>query len=358
MNFLSRPGSCLILIGLLAGLAVEPRPHASSSFAPSLGQVSGTATTRGVDALPPVPTRDEVAAVKMTFQGLTVKTMEYGSIPWFTVALSSLNPPDRSAAYAALHAAGDTHLGIAVSWRYHANQGYSYPVPGRDLTSDLPTFRALVEEAIRNRFVVLVFLAGDGESNPAGGYNDSVGWTYGRAWLMDHLDEIVGVLRQSPDLTPYCLFLPGFDGVVPGWSAAGVDAYLLHARSVVGAQGHLGLELGSGFAHWGRGADNYRSPAGQALDVILNEFPGPPAGDPLWQVAARMLGPAYHRPPDQPAGNDRMPPFYLAGGTPRGRFHAVALEFDLFRFVRGRVTADVVRRERDQLRAIGYSYVG
>src|SRR5262249_50430831 len=92
-------------------------------------------------ALPPIPTRDQLCGVRMTFQGLTIQTTQFGAIPWFTIALSSLNMPDRLAAYAALHAAGDTHVGLAVSWNYQHNQGYSYPVPGRDLTTDLGTFR-------------------------------------------------------------------------------------------------------------------------------------------------------------------------------------------------------------------------
>lgn len=335
------------------------------------GQMSFLAgvTVTDTPALPPPPTRDQIGAVKLSFQGLNVTLPGYGTIPWFEPAISSLDAAGRQAVYAAKHAAGDTHLAIALSWNYSGDGGYSYPVPGRDLSGDLPAFRALVEEAIRNGFYVLAFLAGDGESRPGGGYNDPVGWTYGHAWLMQNLPAIVAALQQPADLTPYVVLLPGWDGVVPGWAPdasdpgsgtyrypAELDNYLLKARALVPG-GYLGVELASGYCHWGGGAENYTSPAGQALDVILQEFPGPPTGDQVWQIAGRELGPAYVRPPDQPAGDDPGPPAYLSHGTPRGRYFPVAYEYDEYRWVRGRVSADDVRREQAYLRSVGYPQV-
>jgi hypothetical protein len=322
-------------------------------------------------ALPPPPTRDQIGGVNLTFQGLTVTLPTYGTIPWFEPAISSLSASDRSIVYTAKHAAGDTHLIVALSWNYAGDGGYSYPIPGTDLSGNLPAFRALVEEAIENGFYVLAFLAGDGESNPAGGYNDPVGWTYGYTWLMQHMGAIVNALQQPMDLTPYVIFVPGWDSVVPGWAPdasnptsgtyvypSELDNYLLLARSLVGSNGYLGVELAAGYAHWGGGAANYTSPAGQTLDVILQEFPGPPTGDQVWQIAGRELGPMYHRPPDQPVDDDPSPPWYLQPGTPRGRYFPIGFEFDAYRWVRGQVTADQIQQERMYLRAVGFAWSG
>jgi hypothetical protein len=241
-------------------------------------------------------------------------------------------------------------------------------VPGTDLTGDLPAYRALVQEAIENGFYVMAFLSGDGQSPAGGGYNDPVGWTYGYQWLMQNLPSIVASLQQPPDLTPYVIFVPGFDGVVPGgWLPdasdptstvyqypSQLDDYLVQARSLVGANGYLGVELEGGSCDWGGSAGNYTSPAGQDLDLVLQEFPGPPTGDQVWQVAARELGPSYVRPPDQPVGDDPSPPWYLSPGTPRGPFVPIAFEYDEYRWVRGDVTAGVIATEQAYLRAAGY----
>ncbi|HEY8039878.1 MAG TPA: hypothetical protein VIF15_08805 [Polyangiaceae bacterium] len=305
---------------------------------------------------PAAPTRAGVLSVKLTFQGLTVTLPTYGAIPWFEPAITSLDAASRKLVYQAKHAAGDTHIGMAVSWAYMNDGGYSYPVPGLDLTGNLPAFRALVVEAIENGFTPVIFLAGDGESPAGGGYNDPNGWTYGYSWLMAHLPAIVASLQQPFDLTPYCLLVPGWDGVMPGWQPSELDAYLLQARSLL-PNGYVGLELASGTCHWGGGAANYTSPSGQALDAILQEFPGPPTGDQVWQIAARELGPAYVRPPDQPAGDDPSPPFYLPGGTPRGPWFVVAYEYDEYRWVRAQVTATQIQTERQYLATMGYGHV-
>ncbi len=67
---------------------------------------------------PPVPTRDQVCSVRLTFQGLTVDTADHGTLPWFEAALTSLSAGDRARVYAAKHAAGDTHCIVALTWNY------------------------------------------------------------------------------------------------------------------------------------------------------------------------------------------------------------------------------------------------
>jgi hypothetical protein len=308
------------------------------------------------EASSPRPTRDQVLSVKMTFQGLSVTLPTVGTIPWFEPAISSLDTASRQIVYQAKHAAGDTHLAISISWAYMNDGNYSYPIAGTDLTGDLPAFRALVAEVIADGFFPVLFLAGDGESTGDGGYNDPDGWSYGYGWLTAHLPQIVAVLQAPTDLTPYCLLVPGWDGVTPVWQPSEIDSYLVQARSLLPA-GYLGLEIAAGAADWGSGAANYTSAGGQALDVVLQEFPGPPTGDQVWQIAARELGPAYVRPPDQPAGDDPAPPFYLAGGTPRGPWVPVAFEFDEYRWVRAQVTAAQIGEERQYLTTMGYAHV-
>lgn len=188
------------------------------------------------EAAPPAPTREQVLSVKLTFQGLSVTLPTYGTIPWFEPAISSLDAASRQIVYQAKHAAGDTHIGIAISWAYMNDGNYSYPVPGKDLTGDLPAFRALVAEAIANGFIPVLFLAGDGESTGDGGYNDPNGWSYGYDWLAAHLPQIVGALQQPPDLTPRCIVLPGWDGVTPRL-AARADRRIPHASAVAPPEG-------------------------------------------------------------------------------------------------------------------------
>jgi hypothetical protein len=308
-----------------------------------------------VEAAAKLPTRDQVLSIALTFQGLTVTLPTYGTIPWFEPAITSLDASSRQIVYQAKHAAGDTHLAMAISWAYMNDGSYSYPVPGKDLTGDLGSFRALVAEVVANGFVPIIFLAGDGESATSG-YNDPNGWTYGYSWLMAHLPAIVDALRAPTDLTPFCILVPGWDGVMPGWKPSELSAYLVLARSLL-PNGYVGLELAAGSADWGGGAADYASPAGQALDVILQEFPGPPTGDQTWSVAARELGPAYVRPPDQPSGDDPNAPFELAGGTPRGPWFAIAYEYDEYRWVRGLVTPEQIQTERHDLHAMGYAHV-
>lgn len=330
-----------------------------------------------VPPLPPVPTRDAILSASESFQGLTVVTAQYGTLAWWEVPITSLNAADRQAVYAAKHAAGDRLISISVSWNYcGVNYGFCYPVPGRDLSKDLPALRALVLEAIQNGFYVALHMAGDGMSapkNPDGSYpyNDPVGWTYGYEWLMESTPSIVASMQQSPDLTGYMIFLPGFDGVVPGWPEPSytypgkLDQWLLLARRSLGAGGYVGVELSAGYAHWGGEGRNYTSLAGQALDIVFQEFgignPGQPGDNPdqVWQIAARELGPLYNRPPEQPAWDDPPPTAcYLCVGTPRGPFYVNAFEYDTYLWVRARITAAQVQVDRAYMRARGYKIVG
>ena len=290
-------------------------------------------------------------------QGLTVHTAQFGDLPWFGAALSSLSPEDRQAVYAAKHAVGDTHCIVDISWNY-AEPGQPYGtgnrVPPTDLSGNLPAFRALVLEIIRNNFIPMVFLAGDGDGDGIR-YNDPVGWTYGHLWLMNHLGAIVQMMAQPPDLTPYIVWSPGFDGVFYGWEPSNdkIPLFGLLFRRLL-PNGYLAIEHNTGHIPLGNGPVDYEHLM-TPYDVILTEFdPVNIHADSTWQIAARLLGPLYHRPLDQPAGDDPRPPNYLAAGTPRGRYFTSAFEVSTFVWVRGLISVEEHRNRMIYLRNLGY----
>ena len=317
----------------------------------------------GVGPLPPPPSRDRLCAVRIGFQGLTIQSREFGTFPAFGPETSSLADDDLLWYFQQVKAAGWTHVEFAVSWNYQ-EADYRYPVPGRDLSGNLPELRRRIELAIRSGLLVVLFCAGDGESNPQGGYNDPQGWTYGREWLMEHFPDIYIAMEgegtpAQPDLTRYMVFCPGYDGVWYGWKdPQAVRDWLAFAGCIIGGKGALAIEWAAGLCHLGDGAATYLGP-GQYLDVVLQEFPmgAVPTSNPdqIWQVAARTV-PAYHRPADQPAGDDPNPPHYI-GPTPRGPVFVVAYEKDTWEWVRGRITPTQVQVNRQYLADCGYPVV-
>lgn len=321
---------------------------------------------------PPAPSRDQVCGVRIGFQGVTIQTAQYGAIPAFGPETTTLDDADLTSYCQQMVAAGNTHVEIAVSWMY-SEPGYTYPVPGRDLTTDLPELhrRLVLMLGVPGVKAVLVFLAGDGRSqpkNPDGTYpyNDPQGHTYGHEWLMDNFPRIGAALF---DLRQYLLFVPGYDGVFYGWGNLPSEPPTpdLQPQRVIDfgnlfrhvlPDGYLALEHDIGHIPVGEGGADYSGPL-QSYDVILSEFDNWPAtGDPTWQIAARMLGPAYVRPSDQPSGDDPHPPFYLGPGTPRGGYFTCAYEFATYPWVRNRISAADVQKGRDYYKALGYQFTG
>lgn len=329
------------------------------------------------------PTRDQICGLKNQFQGLTVQTQQYGMLPLFDPVIGwfsgSTAQADRQACYAVHRAVGDTAVNITISGQYNeAGQAYQN-VAGRDYSTDLSALHALCQEIINNGFYVLLMMAGDGESvsdDPQSGqYNDPGGMTYGRAWLMRHFAEIHAALS---DLSPWIVFCPGYDGVVPGWQPpSGVDAFVTMARGVIGDSGYLALELSSGYCVWaGAEANNWVTPAGQCVDLILQECPvpmGPPAPPPpdfmtlpanerapwdqIWQIVGRMVQP-YNRPSEQPAGDDPNPPFLLNLGTPRGPYFYNVWEICTYSWVRNAISLSIVNQQRAYLTGLGCEHIG
>lgn len=351
------------------------------------------ALPRAASVLPAPPTRDQLCGVKCQFQGLTVVTQQYGSLPWFEPALGWLDlQADREAVYDAKAAAGDTHINLALSGSYNEpNQAYER-VQGRDYSSDMLSLRFLITEAIcagvargiPNGFRILLAMAGDGMGP------DPVGMTKGYDWLMQHFEPAWKSLRgdgtDDPDLTPWILPMPGYDGVVPGWQPwSCVNNYVRMARGVVGPTAALAIELAGGYNSWSGEANDWATADGQMFDVILSELPyqmGPPElipanlldgrdwkpmppltneqrapWDQVWQIVGALI-PNFKRPADMPHNDyPQGIPYRLAGGTPRGPFFFNAFEFDTYGWVRWCPIAQV-EKHRKALYDLGCQWVG
>jgi len=330
----------------------------------------------GGGVLPPPPTRDVICGIKTSLAGLTYQTTQYGPIPaWF---YAGLNDTDRAIARQAHLDAGDTHIPVGISEAYRES-GTLWPAElreGYDYSYDLPAFREVLLTVIKAGLLVDLPLAGDGLSVNAqpyqGEYNDPVGKTYGYQWLMNELPRIIKGLQgdgtaANPDLTPYIIFRPGWDGVFYGWGddtvpdpqPGRVKAFGELFRSLL-PNGYLAIEHTPGTIPCGEGGADYA--AGglmQNYDTILSEF-NTVHEDSCWQVVGRMVQP-YQRPPDQPAGDDPHPPFYLAPGNPRGPYFYVAFEptqGGVYQWCRGQCTLADVNNVRAYLRGLGAALTG
>lgn len=313
---------------------------------------------------PPIPTRDEVCRVLIGFQGVTIQSRQYGTFPAFGPETSSLDDDDLRSYLDQVAALGWTHVEFAVSWNYQSRD-YSYPIPGRDLSQNLPELKRRIEMAIRRGLKVALFCAGDGEGSGPG-YNDPVGWTYGRQWLMANFQRIYDAMGPTPesdkDCRPFMVFLPGYDGTDSyAWvTAQNLVDWWRFARQVIdrGSVGYLGQEWSAGHCQAGGewdGPATYINGPAMALDVILQEFPASapmPTGEPeqVWQMMGRMVRP-YHRDPNQI--DDPNPPYYLAQGTPRGPYYYVCYEYDTYYWVRGKISVQQIESDRRYLRARG-----
>ncbi|HWY34248.1 MAG TPA: hypothetical protein VNX68_06345 [Nitrosopumilaceae archaeon] len=306
---------------------------------------------------PRMPTRDEILAVQYHFQGLEVNTT-IGKLPWWENMVDFLNPSDRSSIYETKRSIGDTHVILDISGNYaEPGTAYSNIDIARDYSSNLSAFQSLVEEAINEGFYVDVRLAGDGQSNRSGTYNDPVGWTYGHDWLMSNFPRIADQLQ---DYWKYIIFTPGYDGIFYGWEPYQVVNFGRLFRLNV-KDGYLGIEHGAGTIPLGEGGSDYLSNGRmQDYDVIFGEFPGwlPNGipGDKVWQICNRMLE-NYNRPSDQPQFDDQSHHYYLSNPSPRGRFYYVIQEYDTYRWVRNQVSSSDVELERQYFRNLGAKYV-
>ena len=314
----------------------------------------------GGGAWPGAPSRERVCGVRLTFNGLTNETKQYGVQPWFEIAYQTLTDiDDRASVRAQKKAAGDTHLILEFFTRRES----IYDEPGQPWQAaitpsgedDPPWFRGLVEEVIDDGLVPIVAFDGDDGQR-------------GHANAMRQLPILMGLLESSShgSLVPYVLFARLWDGVFYGSTPEEIGAFGQAFRALAPG-GHLAIEHQPGRIPTGEGdVDWVAGGRMTTYDVLLSEFDFPPANDTVWQIAGRTIRP-YHRPPDQPAGDDPSPPFYLRTGNPKGPYFVCAFEWwALYNWVRigdplseaARAFQQQIAKERAYLRACGYAYTG
>jgi len=348
--------------------------------------------------LPPIPTRAQVCAIQHSLAGLTYHTGEFGDVPaWF---YGKLNAEDRKEARECHRKAGDTHIPFPLTEAYR-EAGTLWPPAlreGYDYTSDdgLRIFRTIAHETIAAGFFLDVPMGGDG-LGLGPGWNDPVGKTYGCGWLMRNMERMILALKgdgtpEQPDLTPYICWRPGWDAVFYGWGGeekAGMTyATPLRWRNARGPlptptaaelddqqkrvkafgdkfrqilpNGYLSIEHTPGNIPVGEGGGDYQ-PGGlmNTFDTMMGEY-DTFHQDSYWQIAGRMLD-EYHRPPDQPAGDDPHPPKYLGPDSPRGPYFYVVFEptkAGVYEWCRGRCTIEEMKQEDAYIRATGATLTG
>ena len=312
---------------------------------------------------PQAPPRDQVCGIKITFQGLTVNTQQFGSVNWFETFLQCCQPNDRQAVYDAKHAAHDTHAIVEFlpgGPVYDESPFQQFVSP--DYEAIPQAFLALIEEIILAGFIPLVVYNGDNADNPSDGYPNAA-----------RQAPILSALLASSgygDLNRYVLYGRLWDGVFYGSSPANIAAFGQLFRSLL-PNGYLAIEHNVGHIPSGGGEGDW-NPGGAMsdYDVVLSEFnnglprtndqnPDTNPGSSIWMIVDRLVRP-WNRPPDMPTGPqwDPSPPFYFASGSARGPYFYCAFEFDEYRWVRGQVSAAEVASERAYLQAMGCTFTG
>lgn len=307
---------------------------------------------------PPVPTRDQVCRMKLTFQGLTVHSDEYDAdLRYFEPAIMCLHTlEDRQRVYAAKHAAGDTHLIIELSATenpvYHSGQYADIPIIITNGELDLPLFLNRIEEILMNGFTPCVVFDGDEGDGE-----------YGDPNARRQLQMLVPLLRGSAygDLNQYVLYCRFWDGVFYGSSPENIASFGALFRSLV-PHGYLAIEHNTAHIPVGGGAGDYAHDGPMAgYDVICSEFDvsnSTPPDETVWAIALRLLGPAWRCPPDAPQDYTTayaISKWYLANGSPRGPYYAIAFEWvGAMDWVNGRSTADQEASRRRYFSALGY----
>jgi hypothetical protein len=215
---------------------------------------------------------------------------------------------------------------------------------------------------------------------------------------MKNMARMIGALQgdgtdANPDLTPYILFRPGWDGCFYGWggvepktqttyttplrwrhvnqpqaalTSAELDDQQQRVKQFgerfreVLPLGYLGIEHTPGNIPAGEGGGDY-APGGlmTTYDTMMGEY-NTFHEDSYWQIAGRMLD-DYVRPPDQPAGDDPHPPKYLGPDSPRGPYFYVVFEPTrpgVYEWCRGNCTREQMQQEDAYIRATGATLTG
>ena len=318
------------------------------------------------------PTRLEVLQVNTHFRGgIIVNSPDYGMMPWWDSALAWCPESTRTRVYiecrdSARNRFADTHkiLNIPSGQPLYnsGNNSSNYYNPSRfpalDWTNGMShldsRFTDLVDEIVGNGYKVIITM------------NEEY------AYSIQIIRMVMEVLQ--PRQVPWCLTMPGYDGVFYGWepSTTLIPGWATAARSIK-PNCILGIEFNPAHIPLGGGPADYAiGGIMDGFDCILGEFPTVPPDltnrdecDNVWQILGRCVKP-YHRDPNQPADDDPNPPFYLTP-SPRGPRTFVALEtWNPYNWVRinpndiNQVMAAQAQiySERDYFAARGCLYIG
>jgi len=309
-----------------------------------------------VPPLPPKPTREQVCGINIDFMGgVIVESGKYGKMPWYPPALSWCDQSTRELAYYATR--DKTHQIIEVPNGLplydEGNQFYSPDKFGAlDWTNGETQldsrFIDLVREVIQNNFRYIVAM------------DERV----------DHSTRIVQLVMQElakAGLEEYGEVIPGYDSVFYGWKAEQIAEWAALARGIA-PKCYLGIEHNVGHIPVGNGPSDY-SPNGlmKDYDSVLGEFGenGNIHLDSTWQILGRMIRP-YHRPPDQPDGDDPLPPFYLTDSSRGPRYYCTFETDNPYGWVRVDMNNQAaidnsikqINDDRAYLRSCGSKYLG
>lgn len=284
-------------------------------------------------------------------QGLWVTTAQFGVLPWWDAALPWLNADDRQAVYAAKHASGDRHQIIELPCGpplYDEEDGLNAYAPSKGFgaldwmhgnTAVDDRLPRLVEEVIGAGFVPELVLGGD---DGQAGYHIAV-------------QQLPLVCNALTSFKKSMLLRSGWDGVFYGYTPEQVQDFGARFRALW-PDGYLSFEMSEGKIPLGEGPSDW-TPTGRMkdFDVLHVEFnPDNLHQDSTWQISGRLLQ-HYHRPSDQPAGDDPNPPWYLKDGSPRGPVTPVGFEWLTYRWVRRRVSASEYSEWQTYLMNMGWA---
>lgn len=228
------------------------------------------------------PSRDRIINVKANLCNLH----DADGIPIFEPMINSLildNPIKAQDWVNKAKQAGSTHYNMVLTGRYPG-----YPVEGTDFTNDFGKMSFCLDWIRSKSLIPILKLGFDGQK-----FSDD-GWTYGWKWGIDNIKRIASGLSKYNELI---LWSTGFDGCFPDWTPDQTIDMLRKMRSELGNKACIDTEFAGpgtwGYIHLGNGEPDWRSDKLGILDHFSLEaesFP-PDTGDPLQQIATRLLGP-------------------------------------------------------------------
>ena len=259
-------------------------------------------------------------------------------MPWWPACWAWLTKDDRAHIAPQLLALGDTIMLIDVpsSLPLYDEMGQFYqPSPSPEyplanfggLVYDPPALANLVAETLGYGFAACwVFLDGDA--------------SYDLACFQ--VEGIAPIFASYPagNLNQFVMYVPGWDGTWHKPNSAGTgytpqQVYSFSQRARAAGALYLGFEHGTGYAPVGEGGGDYQDGGNMSLyDAVLGEFNSGEFTDDVWQIHGRFCRP-YNRPPEQPAGDDPNPPYYLATPSARGPYFYHRFEWCMYVAVRG-----------------------